>query len=74
MNDETISCEKSRHLERGTCMYPMAEFLREKRLRWFVHVQRRDKDKDKDITNDGERNSRQSKAEMARPGERDKIR
>ena len=25
-------------------MYPMAEFLRENRLRWFGHVQRRDKD------------------------------
>ena len=25
-------------------MYPMAEFLREKRLRWFGYVERRDKD------------------------------
>ena len=25
-------------------MYPMAGFIREKRLRWFGHVQRRDKD------------------------------
>ena len=24
-------------------MYPMAKFLREKRLRWFEHVQRQDK-------------------------------
>ena len=38
----------------------MAEFLREKRLRWFGHVQRRDKDdatrKILQMTVDGERN------------------
>ena len=41
-------------------MYPMAEFLREKRLRWFEHVQRRDKDdatrKILQMTVDGKRN------------------
>ena len=43
-------------------MYPMAEFLRlrEKRLRWFGHVQRRDKDeatrKILQMTVDGKRN------------------
>ena len=41
-------------------MYPMAEFLREKRLRWFGHVQRRDQDdatrKILPITVDGKRN------------------
>ena len=41
-------------------MYPMAEFLREKRLRWFGHVQRRDKDdatrKILHMTVDGKRN------------------
>ena len=41
-------------------MYPMAEFLREKRLRWFGHVQRRDKyDATRNIlqmTVDGKRN------------------
>ena len=25
-------------------MYPMAEFLREKRFRWLGHVEKRDKD------------------------------
>ena len=40
-------------------MYPMAEFLREKRLRWFGHVQRRDKDD----------NTRKI-LQMTRPGER----
>ena len=41
-------------------MHPMAEFLREKKLRWFGHVQRRDKDdatrKILQMTVDGKRN------------------
>ena len=41
-------------------MYPMTEFLREKRLRWFGHVQRLDKDeatrKMLQMTVDGKRN------------------
>ena len=40
--------------------YPMAEFNREKRLRWFEHVQRRDKDESTrkilQMTVDGKRN------------------
>ena len=55
-------------------MYPMAEFLTEKRLRWFGHVQRREKDEAKDDMTDDSRwkvKSRQTKAKMARPGERE---
>ena len=41
-------------------MYPMAEFLREKRLRWYGHVQRREKvdatRKILQMTVDGKRN------------------
>ena len=41
-------------------IYPMVEFLREKRLRWFGHVQRQDKDevttKLLQIAVDGKRN------------------
>ena len=41
-------------------MDPMADFLSEKRLRWFGHVQRRDKDDDTrnilQMTVDGKRN------------------
>ena len=32
------------HIWKEAHMHPMAEFLREKRLRWYGHVQRRDKD------------------------------
>ena len=39
--DKTRSCEKCRHLAH---MYPIAEFPREKRLRFVGHVQRQDKD------------------------------
>ena len=48
-------------------MYPMAEFLREKWLRWFGHVQRRDKN---EATRKILQKSRQTRAEMVRPGER----
>ena len=41
-------------------VYPMAEFIREKRLRWFGHAQRQDKDdaarKILQMTVDGKRN------------------
>ena len=54
--------------------YPMAEILRKKRLRWYGHVQRRDK---YDVTRkklqmkvDGKRNRGRPKLIMARPGER----
>ena len=40
---ETRPCQKRRHLERGTHVHN-GEFLREKRMRWFRHVQRRYKD------------------------------
>ena len=51
-------------------IYPMVGFLRAKRFRWFGHVQSRDKAK-KNIADDNRRKakSRQTKAEMARPGE-----
>ena len=46
-------------------MYPMTEFLRDKRLRWFGHVQRRDKDeatrKILQMTVDGKRNRGRTK-------------
>ena len=54
-------------------MYPMAEFLREKRLRWFGHVQRRDYDETTriilQVVVDGKQNRGRPKL-MARPGER----
>ena len=57
-NDATRSCDKCS--TRVGIDYPMAEFLREKRLRWFGHAQRRDKDdaarKILQMTVDGKRN------------------
>ena len=41
--DATRSYEKCRHMKEAH-MYPNAEFLREKRLRWFGRVQRRYQD------------------------------
>ena len=51
-------------------MYLMAEFLREKRLRWFGHVERRDKDEATRKKWQKKAKLRQTEAEMARPGER----
>ena len=54
-------------------VYPMAEFIREKRLRWFERVQRRYRDectrKILQMTVNGKRYRGRPKAEMARPGE-----
>ena len=60
--DEKTRLDHVRNVEiwKEARMYPMAEFLREKRLRWFGHVQRRYKDdatrKILHITVDGMRN------------------
>ena len=54
-------------------MYPMAEFLREKRLRWFGHVRRDKDDATRNILHmrvDGKRNRGRPKLNMARPVER----
>ena len=48
-------------------IYPMAEFLREKRLRWFEHVQRRDK-------NEATRNILQTVVDRKRNRGRRKLR
>ena len=48
------------HTWKEAHMYPMAEFLRQKRLRWFRHVQRRYRDEATitilQMTVDGKRN------------------
>ena len=56
-------------------MHTTVEFLGENRLRWFGHVQRRDKDKaTRNIlqmtVSRWKAESRQTKPETARPGER----
>ena len=56
-------------------MYPMAEFLREKRLRWFGHVQRRHKDEATrnilQMTVDGKRNRGRPKPRWRDPVKED---
>ena len=73
---ETTKLDYVRNVDiwKEALMYTMAEFLREKRLRWFGHVQRRDKDEaTRKIFHDSawKAKSRQIKAEMVRPGERE---
>ena len=69
--DATRSCEKCRHLERGTHVPDGRIPQREEVEMVWCNVQRRDKD-EKDITDDSrwEAKSIQTKAEMTRPGER----
>ena len=54
-------------------MYPMEELLREKRLRWFGHVERQDKDeatgKILQMTVDGKRNRGRPKLRNQMPTE-----
>ena len=59
-------------------MYPTAEFLREKRLRWFGHVQKRDKYETTrqilQMTVDGKRNRGRSKLRWRDPVKDDMAR
>ena len=59
LEDETRSCQKS-DIWKEAHLYTIAELLRDNRLRWFGHVQRRDKDEARrralQMTVDGKRN------------------
>ena len=76
VQDESNRLDHVRNVEIWKCMYPhmypISEFIREKRLIWFGHVQMRYKDEaTKNILHMAvARKRNRAKADMARPGDR----
>ena len=76
MKDETRPSHHVRNVDiwKEAHMYSMAEFFKEKSLRWFGHVQRRDKDdatrKILQMEVDGKRNRGRPKLRWRDHGER----